>query len=402
MQRDEEWPPRLSSTPDLQSPCEICSTTDDSTTAPIPFITHKVSKWDTLAGVAVKYNVSVADIKRANGLLSDSAMYALETIQVPTKLLPLGEELQVLFAQVASGLGRDPVLDAEANLQPASAACARVARTLHIVNDLPNCQAAGPQAGLPWWCQCGACDEDSYDHACRQNRPKGGDVELIECSPHDELMRRGDTPGSNTRMHERMRRRPVNQDDAQDAAAPGTSSQQESDNEPGSGEDEDKYSKAGASRHCSQQHNSSSSSRRLKTAGHDWWQQATPPHRTLHHVPASHAAVAAAGTVADAASAAVNSLLRRAADLGYTLGSSSLVQKLRAVANQSALAGESSSQHWSTSWPAAGSSGGDSSLPRSYNAASTSPVKDQAPGGKGHGMVALGWGTQAHKLIKGD
>ncbi|GFH13112.1 lysM domain-containing protein [Haematococcus lacustris] len=239
MQRDEEWPPRLSSTPDLQSPCEICSTTDDSTTAPIPFITHKVSKWDTLAGVAVKYNVSVADIKRANGLLSDSAMYALETIQVPTKLLPLGEELQVLFAQVASGLGRDPVLDAEANLQPASAACARVARTLHIVNDLPNCQAAGPQAGLPWWCQCGACDEDSYDHACRQNRPKGGDVELIECSPHDELMRRGDTPGSNTRMHERMRRRPVNQDDAQDAAAPGTSSQQESDNEPGSGEDED-------------------------------------------------------------------------------------------------------------------------------------------------------------------
>ncbi|KAJ9530057.1 hypothetical protein QJQ45_023337 [Haematococcus lacustris] len=303
------------------------------------------------------HKLQVADIKRANGLLSDSAMYALETIQVPTKLLPLGEELQVLFAQVASGLGRDPVLDAEANLQPASAACARVARTLHIVNDLPNCQAA----------------VQTHDHAA----------------------------GSNTWMHERMRRRPVNQDDAQDAAAPGTSSQQESDNEPGSGEDEDKYSKAGASRHCSQQHNSSSS-RRLKTAGHDWWQQATPPHRTLHHVPASHAAVAAAGTVADAASAAVNSLMRRAADLGYTLGSSSLVQKLRAVANQSALAGESSSQHWSTSWPAAGSSGGDSSLPRSYNAASTSPVKDQAPGSKGHGMVALGWGTQAHKLIKGD
>jgi hypothetical protein len=44
------------------------------------------------------------------------------------------EELQVIFAQVASGFGRDPVLNADANMQPASAAVARVARTLKIVN----------------------------------------------------------------------------------------------------------------------------------------------------------------------------------------------------------------------------------------------------------------------------
>lgn len=44
------------------------------------------------------------------------------------------EEIQVIFAQVASGFGRDPVLNAEANLHPASAAVARVARTLNIVN----------------------------------------------------------------------------------------------------------------------------------------------------------------------------------------------------------------------------------------------------------------------------
>lgn len=43
-------------------------------------------------------------------------------------------EVQVIFAQVASGFGRDPVLHAEANCLPASSAAARVARTLNIVN----------------------------------------------------------------------------------------------------------------------------------------------------------------------------------------------------------------------------------------------------------------------------
>lgn len=40
----------------------------------------------------------------------------------------------MLCAQVASGLGRDPVLNAEANQLPASAAVARVARALNIIN----------------------------------------------------------------------------------------------------------------------------------------------------------------------------------------------------------------------------------------------------------------------------
>ena len=44
------------------------------------------------------------------------------------------EEVSVIFAQVASGLGRDPVLNFDACQQPASAAVARVARTLNIVN----------------------------------------------------------------------------------------------------------------------------------------------------------------------------------------------------------------------------------------------------------------------------
>lgn len=47
------------------------------------FIEHKVSKFDTLAGVAIKYGVEVADIKKMNGLATDLQMFALRTLQIP-------------------------------------------------------------------------------------------------------------------------------------------------------------------------------------------------------------------------------------------------------------------------------------------------------------------------------
>ncbi|KAE9600185.1 putative LysM domain-containing protein [Lupinus albus] len=46
-------------------------------------IEHQVSKFDTLAGVAIKYGVEVADIKRMNGLASDLQMFALKTLRIP-------------------------------------------------------------------------------------------------------------------------------------------------------------------------------------------------------------------------------------------------------------------------------------------------------------------------------
>ncbi|XP_038686897.1 uncharacterized protein LOC119986411 isoform X2 [Tripterygium wilfordii] len=46
-------------------------------------ILHKVSKFDTLAGVAIKYGVEVADIKRLNGLATDFQMFALKTLLIP-------------------------------------------------------------------------------------------------------------------------------------------------------------------------------------------------------------------------------------------------------------------------------------------------------------------------------
>lgn len=46
-------------------------------------IQHRVSRFDTLAGVAIRYGVEVADIKRLNGLVTDLQMFALKTLQIP-------------------------------------------------------------------------------------------------------------------------------------------------------------------------------------------------------------------------------------------------------------------------------------------------------------------------------
>lgn len=49
----------------------------------VNYIEHPVSKLDTLAGVAIRYGVEVADIKRMNGLVTDLQMFALKTLQIP-------------------------------------------------------------------------------------------------------------------------------------------------------------------------------------------------------------------------------------------------------------------------------------------------------------------------------
>ncbi|XP_048138489.1 uncharacterized protein LOC115748724 [Rhodamnia argentea] len=47
------------------------------------YLEHEVTKMDTLAGIAIKYGVEVADIKRMNGLATDLQMFALKTLRVP-------------------------------------------------------------------------------------------------------------------------------------------------------------------------------------------------------------------------------------------------------------------------------------------------------------------------------
>ncbi|XXG39526.1 hypothetical protein AAC387_Pa01g0466 [Persea americana] len=49
----------------------------------VNYLEHQVSKMDTLAGLAIKYGVEVADIKRMNGLVTDLQMYALKSLQIP-------------------------------------------------------------------------------------------------------------------------------------------------------------------------------------------------------------------------------------------------------------------------------------------------------------------------------
>ncbi|AQL10092.1 uncharacterized protein [Zea mays] len=47
------------------------------------YLLHRVCRFDTLAGVAIKYGVEVADVKRANGLNADLQMFAHKTLRVP-------------------------------------------------------------------------------------------------------------------------------------------------------------------------------------------------------------------------------------------------------------------------------------------------------------------------------
>ncbi|KAM5566404.1 hypothetical protein ABKV19_014872 [Rosa sericea] len=47
------------------------------------YIEHAVTKYDTLAGVAIKYGVEVADIRKMNGLVTDHQMFALRFLHIP-------------------------------------------------------------------------------------------------------------------------------------------------------------------------------------------------------------------------------------------------------------------------------------------------------------------------------
>ncbi|RAL39999.1 hypothetical protein DM860_008139 [Cuscuta australis] len=47
------------------------------------YIEHHVTKFDTLVGVAIRYGVEVADVKRINGLITDLQMFARKTLKIP-------------------------------------------------------------------------------------------------------------------------------------------------------------------------------------------------------------------------------------------------------------------------------------------------------------------------------
>ncbi|KAK9839447.1 hypothetical protein WJX81_002611 [Elliptochloris bilobata] len=120
------------------------------------FFTHQVSKLDTLAGLAVKYNISVSDIKRSNGLLSDTAMFAKDTLLIPTRAMPpIGVEYSTWAGMIVTQYGRLPGNDAGAALT------GRPPQQSTAVDQLQRYYGTGDTASEPGDFKPGQADERS-------------------------------------------------------------------------------------------------------------------------------------------------------------------------------------------------------------------------------------------------
>jgi LysM repeat protein len=173
----------------------IASTSPNSTSInDNGFLLHKVSNLDTLAGLAIKYNVPVSDLKRFNGILSDTDLYSREVMFVPTKLVPVSEDVQLIFTQIVSGIGRHPILKADLpshSTMPLS--------TSGIMDGVDN--EAGTVPSIPWWCQCGTCSVEDEALSCGQRahglNPSCRQVELMEYKLEDRLQSGAEASGRN-------------------------------------------------------------------------------------------------------------------------------------------------------------------------------------------------------------
>ncbi|XP_003563221.1 lysM and putative peptidoglycan-binding domain-containing protein 1 [Brachypodium distachyon] len=75
--------------PSSPPPASCCSAVDQD------FMEHEVSRMDTLAGIAIKYGVEISDIKRANGLVSDSQMFAHKALLIPLPGRPMPSSVRL-------------------------------------------------------------------------------------------------------------------------------------------------------------------------------------------------------------------------------------------------------------------------------------------------------------------
>ncbi|KAI3816395.1 hypothetical protein L1987_16089 [Smallanthus sonchifolius] len=75
------------SSPSLKNPLSATSSSGGGGSSVgdggLRYIEHTVTKFDTLAGVAIKYGVEVADIKKMNGLTTDLQMFSRKTLHIP-------------------------------------------------------------------------------------------------------------------------------------------------------------------------------------------------------------------------------------------------------------------------------------------------------------------------------
>eukprot|EP00963_Diacronema_lutheri_P003941 scaffold301_cov370-Pavlova_lutheri.AAC.19 len=72
---------------------------ETSTAADEFFLYHKLASKDTLAGLAVKYNVQLTDIKRANLIDTENGLYALHVVRIPRKPMQVGALQRLAYAR---------------------------------------------------------------------------------------------------------------------------------------------------------------------------------------------------------------------------------------------------------------------------------------------------------------
>lgn len=152
------------------------------------FVRHKVSKLDTLAGLAIRYHVTVSDIKRANGLLSDTAMFARGTLLIPKKPLPVGAEYSTWAGMIVLQYGK---LQAKERC-PAQVGCDKYGGQRTSIDDLRGYYSTSPAASPK-----SNSDDDEV----------AGDMSEWHSSREVELMTRNVTGASTLYADERLRRR---------------------------------------------------------------------------------------------------------------------------------------------------------------------------------------------------
>lgn len=75
----------------------------------------QIKKKDTLAGLAVKYKVSISDIKRANGFQTDTAMFGKEWLLIPKKPFSIGPEHAAWAGMIIAHYERGPYYAGESS-----------------------------------------------------------------------------------------------------------------------------------------------------------------------------------------------------------------------------------------------------------------------------------------------
>ncbi|KAL3130919.1 hypothetical protein ABBQ38_000246 [Trebouxia sp. C0009 RCD-2024] len=162
---DDDTPSTSSSTTAQPQGTDLCST-------------HKITKLDTLAGIAVKYNVSVADIKRANGLLSDTAMFAKEYLLIPSKSMSVGQEYATIAGMIVTQYGRPLPLPVHGgDLDDRGS---HVSSALDQLRGYYGLGAASPSGPGPDYFRGHPDDERGHFRGSDVGRSDSGEVEMTE------------------------------------------------------------------------------------------------------------------------------------------------------------------------------------------------------------------------------